>query len=332
MTYLVLRFQSVGNVAMTVPILSEASRLRPEDTFVVVAKKRLHAMFYGLENVRFHEVDFGDGSIKSLLQVYRELKTYNIDHVIDLQNVLRSQILRLLFRLRGIKSTVIHYGRLQKWAIAALGIGRKKTLPTEFERYMETFGRAGLKTDTAFKAIAVNQAAAEEVRKQFGEKTGKWIGLAPFAKSKTNMLPYKTIKNILSRLSAQKDTKVFLFGAGDVECELLRQWANLSGNVISVAGKLPLDEELELMRQLDVMLCMDSANQHLSSLVGLRAVSIWCGTHPKMGFYGWKQQKKDCIEVPDLACRPCTVHGANFCRYGNYACKQISENQIIETI
>ena len=328
--YLVLRFQSLGNVAMTVPILSAASKLQPDDVFVVVAKKRLHAMFYGMENVRFHEVDFGDGSIKGLLQVYRELKQYHIDHVIDLQNVLRTFILRLLFRLDGIKSTTIKYGRIRKWVIAKLGIGTSQPLPTEFARYAETLRRAGIETDDRFTALPVNQAAADKVAQRFGSKEGKWIGLAPFAKSKTNMLPYSTIKGLLAQMDSEGDKRIFLFGAGKVECELLRQWANNYEHVQSVAGELPLEEELELMRRLDVIICMDSANQHLASLVGLRAVSIWCGTHPKMGFYGWKQRDKDRIEIKNLACRPCSVHGSNHCRYRNFACQQINVNQIKE--
>jgi len=332
MTYLILRFQSVGNVAMTLPVLESVSRLHPDDTFVVVAKKRLHAMFHGLDNVYFHEVDLGDGSLKRLFRLYRELKAYNIDKVIDLQNVLRTRILRGLFRLQGVSSSVVHYGRLEKWAITKLGIRRNKVLPTEFERYADTFHRAGLQTDEQFTALPINHKAGDEVFARFGEKQGKWIGLAPFAKSKTNILPYKTIKNLLSELSRQPKTTLFLFGAGKIECELLRQWASLYDNVNSVAGVLPLEEELELMRQLDVMICMDSANQHLSSAVGLRAITVWCGTHPKMGFYGWKQKPEDCIQRTDLACRPCTMHGKNTCRYRNFACQQINENQIIAKI
>ena len=332
MTYLVLRFQSVGNVAMTVPVLESASRLQPDDTFVVVGKKRLHAMFHGLDNVYFHEVDLGDGSLKRLMQLFRELKAYNIDKVIDLQDVFRTQVLRALFRLHGVSNSVIHYGRMEKRLITKLGLRRDKVLPTEFQRYADTFRRAGLQTDEQFTALPVNHSAGDEVVERFGEKRGKWIGLAPFAKSKTNILPYPTVKSLLARLSELPDTRVFLFGAGKVECELLRQWADSHDNVVSVAGELPLSEELELMRKLDVMLCMDSANQHLASLVGLRTISIWCGTHPKMGFYGWKQKPEDCVQIAGLACRPCTMHGTNICRYGNYTCKQITENQIITKI
>ena len=41
-----------------------------------------------------------------------------------------------------------------------------------------------------------------------------------------------------------------------------------------------MDNELALISQLDVLLCMDSANMHFASLVGTRVISIWGATHP----------------------------------------------------
>ena len=146
------------------------------------------------------------------------------------------------------------------------------------------------------------------------------------------MLPYRVTKEIIERLTQNPDTRVFLFGAGAVECEMLRQWASVFPRTTSVAGQLKLEEELELMRQLEAMICMDSANQHLSSLVGLRAISVWCATHPLIGFAGWKQRSEDIIQRNDLRCRPCTCHGTNHCRYGNYACRQIEAETIIQQL
>ena len=178
----------------------------------------------------------------------------------------------------------------------------------------------------------MNEAAAKTIEERYGEKKGRWIGLAPFAKSRSNMLPYRVTKDIIEQLSAEAETRIFLFGAGTIECEMLRQWASVFPRTESVAGILSLKEELELMRKLDVMICMDSANQHLSSLVGLRAISVWCATDPIIGFAGWKQKPEDIIQRHELRCRPCSCHGTNHCRYGNYACRQIEAETIVKQI
>ena len=329
MTYLILRLATLGNVAMTVPVIDSLSRRYPDDRFIIASKKPLGAMFSSMPNVEFREVDnhINWRGIWALWQEWRK----EIDAMIDLQAVLRTRVFGTLMRLSGKRVTCVHYGRIRKHLITVWGIG-KKNLPTEFARYRDAFRRAGLETDEAFTALPVNKSALRAVKKQFGEKEGRWIGLAPFAKSRSNMLPYRVTKDIIELLTRDKKTQVFLFGAGEIECEMLRQWSSVFPRTVSVAGQLKLEEELELMRQLDVMLCMDSANQHLSSLVGLRAISVWCATHPMIGFMGWKQNPEDIIQRNDLRCRPCACHGANHCRYGNYACREIEPEKIIKRI
>ncbi len=329
MTYLIIRFSTLGNVAMTVPVVASLSKRYPDDKFVVAGKKELGAMFASMPNVEFYEVD-NHLDWPGVIQIWRDLRN-RVDAVVDLQDVRRTRVLDLLMRMSGKPVTRVHYGRLRKQLITQFG-KKSEPLPSEFERYSDAFKRAGLETDTDFVALPVNQAAAKVVKQRFGKKTGKWVGLAPFAKSRSNMLPYSVTKEVIQHLTKDESTRVFLFGAGEVECEMLRQWASVFPRTESIAGTLHLEEELELMRLLDVMICMDSANQHLASLVGLRAVSVWCATHPIIGFMGWKQDPKDIVQRADLRCRPCACHGTNHCRYGNYACRQIEAKTIIQHI
>lgn len=329
MTYLIIRLATIGNVAMAVPVVASLSKRYPNDRFVIVSKKDLGAMFAKMPNVEFREVDNHLGW-KGLFAIWRQWRE-EMDAVIDLQNVLRTKVFGSLMRLSGKRVTRVRYGRLRKHLITVWGIG-KKQLPTEFERYADAFRRAGLETDEEFEALPLNKEAAKNVKKLFGEKEGRWIGLAPFAKSRSNMLPYRVTKELIERLTKKRATRVFLFGAGEVESEMLRQWATVFPRTESVASRLKLEEELELMRMLDVMICMDSANQHLSRLVGLRAISVWCATHPMIGFTGWKQSSNDIVQRHDLRCRPCTCHGTNHCRYGNYACRQIEAEKILQQI
>ena len=329
MTYLIIRLATLGNVAMTVPLVASLSRRYPNDRFIIASKKKLGAMFASMPNVVFWEVD-NHLDWRGTWRLWRVLR-HEADAVIDLQDVLRTRVFDLFMCLSGKPVTRVHYGRIRKHLITVWGVGRR-TLPTEFERYEDAFRRAGLQTDRDFKALKVNRPAAKAVQERFGEKEGRWIGLAPFAKSKSNMLPYRVTKEVIERLTEDPQTRIYLFGAGKVECEMLRQWSSVFPRTISVAGELKLEEELELMRMLDVMICMDSANQHLSSLVGLRAISVWCATHPLIGFQGWKQHNEDIVQINDLRCRPCTCHGTNHCRYGNYACRQIEAETIIQQI
>jgi ADP-heptose:LPS heptosyltransferase len=119
-----------------------------------------------------------------------------------------------------------------------------------------------------------------------------------------------------------------LFGAGEKERQLIDDWKLKYPKTESVVGKLPFDTELLLMKELDVMLTMDSGNMHLASLVGTPVVSVWGATHPYAGFYGMNQPEGNAIQLP-LACRPCSIFGNIPCKFGTYECLNAIESKDI---
>ncbi len=337
MTYLVLRFSAIGDVAMTVPVIASLSKRYPDDRFIVVSRKMLAPLFETFANVDFESADF-EGEHKGfrgLYRLYKQLKEkYAIDVVIDLHDVLRSQVLRMFFSLCSRKRiSIIDKGRREKRALVRKGALKiKEPLKSTFDRYIAVFEKVALKADKSFVSLSIADEIRNEIRVQFGDKTEKWIGIAPFAKHKSKMLPFAMTKQLITTLSNRGDVRVFLFGAGAIESEMLEQWSEALGNITCVAGKLRLDKELALMSYLDVMVCMDSANQHLSSLVNLPVVSIWGGTHPNAGFYGWKQNIEHVVQL-DMPCRPCTVYGTKQCKMGDFPClTRISLEQILTKV
>jgi ADP-heptose:LPS heptosyltransferase len=51
-----------------------------------------------------------------------------------------------------------------------------------------------------------------------------------------------------------------------------------------MAGKLKLQQELQLISNLDVMLSMDSG-MHIAAMLGVKVITLWGATHPYAGFY-----------------------------------------------
>lgn len=326
---MIIRLSSLGNVAMLVPTLTQLSRTYANDRFVLVSLKPLQPLLNGLSNFRFHEasedVEHGHG----LLRLAGQIAGYKPDKVFDLQGDYRGQLLRWMLRWRHIPVYGIDRGSKERRKLMRLGFDRCNPIKTESERYYDTFTMGGLQPAGDVPLIPIDEQAKEKVTHLFGEKKERWIGIAPFAKHLSNILPYKTMKEVIGHYATQTDTRVFLFGAGHVETEMLRQWASLWPNVESVTNQLQLSGELELMRMVDGLLCMDSANQHLGALVGCPILSIWCGTHPYMGYAAWGKANTQVLSLP-ITCRPCTIHGTDRCKYRNFACKAFSSEQIIE--
>lgn len=326
---MIVRLSSLSNVAMLVTVLTSLSRSYPDDTFVLVSLKWLEPLLHGLPNVRYHEasaeVEHGSG----LIRLAREIAAYGPSAVFDLQDDRRTRPVRWLLRWRRIPVYTIDHGSKERRKLMRQGFERSTPLRTERARYCDTFAAGGLQPTGEVPLMAVDAEAQGKVLEFFGEKKGRWIGIAPFAKYQSNILPYKTMKEVIAHYAREDGTRVFLFGAGHVETEMLRQWASLWPGVESVTDRLPLSGEMELMRMLDGMLCMDSANQHLAALVGCPVVSIWCGTHPYMGFAAWKMTDKQVLSLP-ITCRPCSINGTDRCKYRNFACKAFAAEQIVK--
>ncbi len=328
--YLVLRFRSLGNVAMSVPLLSSLAQGYASAHFVVATEKDLSALYYGLDNVQVYTLKRKDGL--DVLMLCRQLKKrYGTVEIVDLQGNASSRSICRLAQLMGVRNVVIDNERWKKLRLCVRGYCRSRALTKEIERYRQTFCRAGLESDICFETLPVNKEAQRCVEDKYGKKQGFRIGIAPFAKRRTNRLPYSVMREVIWHYAQQEGTHVYLFGAGRVETEMLQQWASIFPNTSSVAGQLSLGEELELMRTLDSMLCMDSANQHLAALVKLPVLSVWCGTHPYAG-YGAYRQSEEHIMQRKLSCRPCTVNGREQCRYRNFLCKEFRAEEIAARI
>ncbi len=328
-TYVIMRLSSLGNVAMLVPVVTQLSNTYPGDEFVVVALKPLEVLFHGLPNVRYHEAAPEVEHAQGLYRLFKQIKEYNPTKVFDMQDDGRTRIIRWLLKWSNIPTSTIDLGRRERRALRRTGYEKATPLKPEVERYADALRNGGLQPAGDVPLMAVNQSAEQKVQQLFGTKTEHWIGIAPFAKHLSNVLPFKTMKDVIAYYAQQPDTKIFLFGAGHVETEMLRQWASLWDNVESVTNQLPLDGELELMRHIDGLLCMDSANQHLAALVGCPTLSIWCGTHTYMGFAAWGKANTQILSLP-VSCRPCSIHGTEHCKYRNFACKALSPEMIIE--
>lgn len=314
---------------MMVPVVTQLSLSYPDDRFVVVSLKPLGALFHGLHNVVFQEAAPEVEHTHGLYRLSKQIIAYKPTAVFDLQDDFRTRFARMVLHLHHVSTFTVDAPRRAHRKLSRKGYEHSSPVTPAVERFANTFRAAGLRVEGEVPLMVTDTTAEETVDGLFGEKKGRWIGIAPFAKHLSNVLPYKTMKDVIAHYASQPDTRIFLFGAGHVETEMLRQWASLWDNVESVTNQLALAGELELMRRIDAILCMDSANQHLAAIVGCPTLSIWCGTHPYMGYAAWGKANTQILSLP-LACRPCSVHGTERCKFRNFACKQITKEMIID--
>ena len=341
-----IRFSALGDVAMLAPIVKELVLTVPDVEVTVLSKPSCAPLFEGLAgNVRFIGADVKGEyrGVKGLGRLFSELHAMRFDYVADMHGVLRTHYLTMRFRLAGYRVERIDKERAARRELTAPE-GKKvmRQLTTSFDKYRDVLRRLGLYGEgekaveklSDDKPVMVFRDIDTEVAEMIGNGGVRLIGIAPFAAHGGKVLPVEKTERVVARLAERGGVRLFLFGGGGEEKELMERWQNQwSGTVVAASSRLrSMRRELQLMSRLDVMLTMDSANMHLASLVGTRVVSVWGATHPFAGFLGWGQSVSDCVQLP-LPCRPCSVFGKQPCRRGDFACmNNISEEEIVEKL
>lgn len=324
----------MGDVAMTVPVIKAFAEQHPTVKITFLSKAFLKPLFDDIENVTFYAADVNNKhkGVLGLHQLYKELKLLNITHIADLHNVLRSKILRSFFRFSNRAIAVIDKGRAEKKALTRTENKICKQLKTSHQRYADVFEKLGFNVDITTPTALKKPHLIDTVAAITNGRAGKKIGIAPFAAFEPKMYPIDLMKIVILELS--KHDTVFLFGGGKSEIETLTKIEKETTNCISVAGKLDLTEELNLIANLDCMLAMDSGNAHFAAMQHIPTITLWGGTHPYAGFAPFHQPKEYCL-LPDLEKYPnipCSIYGNKNCDGYEDVMRSIAPETVIKKV
>jgi len=333
---LVIRLSAMGDVAMTVPVLRAFSLQYPNVKIKVVSRPFFKPFFDDIENITFFPIDLKERhqGFLGLLRLFFDLRKLNIDAVADLHNVLRSKIITTLFALNGKKVAATDKGRKDKKALTKLAIKVISPIKSMFERHVETFEKLGFQINLNNPTFPEKAILSEETINITGKKQENWIGMAPFAQYESKVYPTDLMQQVIDDLAKKTSNKILLFGGGTEEIKQLNQLKNNHENVIVLAGKTNLKEELAIISNLNIMLSMDSGNAHIAAMLGVKVITLWGATHPFAGFQPFHQPDdfsltSDRKQYPFL---PTSVYGNKKVAGYENTMRTILPSQVIEKI
>ena len=282
---------------MTVPVLKAFSLQYPEVKITVVSRPFFKPFFDDIGNANFFAIDLNDRhkGFLGLLRLFFDLRKLKIDSVADLHNVLRSKVIRTLFILTGKKVAATDKGRKDKKELTKLTI--KTIFPTKsmFERHCKTFKKLGFPLNLENPIFPEKAILSEEIIAITEKKEENWIGIAPFAQYKSKVYPIDLMQKVIDELAKNQTAKIFLFGGGKEEIKKLNQLKSNHENVLVLARKTNLKQELIIISNLNVMLSMDSGNAHIAAMLGVKVITLWGATHPFAGFKPFNQPDDFCM-------------------------------------
>jgi ADP-heptose:LPS heptosyltransferase len=328
---LVLRFSAMGDVVLLLPVIQSLIKTYPDIELTIVTRPKFASFFTDMERVIPFpaDVDYTYSGIFGIRDLFGKLlRKASYDVVMDMHDHIRTIVLRNLFKIFGVPVIVFEKGRNEKHTFTKRE--NKKTIPLAHtvDRYRFAFEKAGypvvIDPPPYFTIKESTDSQLEEwLQKNSLIKRGKWIGIAPFAKHATKIWPTENYSKVIEQIIQKEDVKFFLFGGGEKDMKFFESLkARFPEHCIVAADQLKIKQEVALMKQLDLMLCVDSSNMHLAALMGIPLLSIWGGTHADVGFGPYGKGEESILQVSreDLPCRPCSVYGKEKCYRGDFAC------------
>jgi ADP-heptose:LPS heptosyltransferase len=328
---LILRFSSLGDVVMTVPVIRSLEKKYPENKFIFVTRPKFTPFFQEFNNVETFELDLKKRhkGFLGLFRLFSDLKKLKPKRIADLHSVLRTQLLSFLFKMFFIKVSVIDKKRKERKALTRKNNKIFKPLTPIHFLYQEVFNKLGFSIDLTKDHVYPPSKVFNLNTNTIDIGTGKLIGIAPFAKHQGKMYPLDLMQKIVSYI--QDNHTVFLFGYGKIEMQTINRWSSALNNVYSCEDLGGFENEVALISNLNLMISMDSANGHIASIYNVPVITLWGLTHPYTGFTTFNSDLKNqfCVDREKFPLVPNSIYGNKMIKGYENAMRTISVEEVL---
>ncbi len=329
---LVLRYSSLGDVALTNPVIDQLAAAYPEAEIYYATKDRFAPAVAAHPSLAKTLLLSGGGFLHFSKHL-RQLRSLRPDLVVDLHDSLRTRLFRPFFsgarilvydkeavhrrllvqKLKGEPSlhTVNKY--LKVLEALDIPLPAQVDFTVHISREKQTFLREFLER----RKINSNQLV---------------VGLGPGSKWKTKQWMPEHYAELASRLVRDEKALLFWFGSPDEKALIQtiqdRMTVHQADRGVDLSGDYSLERCIALLGRCDLFIGNDSGLMHLASGRGTRVVVIYGSTTPSLGFEPWGPHT--IVENTALSCRPCDVHGKSECPLGHFKCMKELSVDLVE--
>ncbi len=322
----------IGDSVLTTPLIQKTKKLFPDTQIVVITRPQTQDIFKPLPEVA--QVILNDkrgwNKIAGVWKTARDIRKAGIDILLVPHRSFRSA---LIAWLSGVKIR-IGFTSSEGWFLYT------KTVPFNWmihdaERNLsllqgiakEQFG--GEKLSMSFTPSAEENVA--RLLKDFNLEGKKLVGIHAGSAWPTKCWPQAYFVELISKLQTELGVQCVLVGGGKQDTDLGEKICQLAkGHAASLCGKTSLADLMALMKHLSLFITNDSGPMHIATAFDVPTLAIFGPTTRELGFFPYGQGHR-VLEVKDLPCRPCALHGGKKCPLGHFKCmKDITPDEVFK--
>ena len=311
----------IGDSVLTTPLIQKTKKLFPDTKIVVITRPQTEDIFKPLPEVS--EVILNDkrgwNKIAGVWKTAQAIKKSDIDILLVPHRSFRSA---LIAWLSGVKIR-IGFTSSEGWFLYT------KTVPFNWmihdaERNLsllqgiakEQFG--GEKLSMSFTPSAEENVA--RLLKDFNLEGKPLVGIHAGSAWPTKCWPMEYFVELISKLQTELGVQAVLVGGGKQDTDLGEKICQLAkGHAASLCGKTSLADLMALMKHFKLFITNDSGPMHIATAFEVPTLAIFGPTTRELGFFPYGQGHR-VMEVKNLECRPCALHGGKKCPLGHFKC------------
>ncbi len=306
---LIIRFSAIGDIVLASPVLRilQEGLIGGAELHMVVRKRYFPVVEH---NPRLSKVFTFESTVQEVME---PLLSEGYDYIIDLQNNLRSGLIK---KRLGVLSFTVEKKNLAKFIWIKFGF--KWNIPHVVSRYIDTLKTLGLSDDG--KGLEFVIPSGVRVELPFEEYTAVVIGANHFGKRPDA----SNWASIIHRIPGN------IVLVGGKEEEMMSAALANQNRIFNVVNRLSLVESAWIVKQAQMVVVGDTGLMHIAAAFGKDILSIWGCTRPGLGMSPWRAGEHSfAIEPSGLGDRPCSKLG-DFCKHGqmNRCIHHIDLNQL----
>jgi len=309
---LIIQTAFIGDVILATPLIGNLKTQFPFAKIDFLVKNGNQSLLKNDPNLNEILVFDKKNKVASLLELLKKIRGIKYDLVINLHRFASSGIMTFLSGTKqkiGFKKNPFSFTYTKSFP-HEIGNGKH-----EVDRNLELIKN--------FTSILNRQPKLYPSAEDFDAiktfQTENYYCLAPASVWFTKQAPKEIWLKLISKLSAENTTIYLLGGPYDRGlCEEIKAKTTVE-KVINLAGKLSLMQSAALMKNAKRNFVNDSGPLHLASAMNAPVTAFFCSTTPLFGF-GPLSDDSEIIEVKNLSCRPCGLHGHKECPMANFRC------------
>ena len=322
----------IGDSVLTTPLIQKTKKLFPDTKIVVITRPQTEDIFKPLPEVS--EVILNDkrgwNKIAGVWKTARAIKKSGIDILLVPHRSFRSALIAWLSDV----PVRIGFTSSEGWFFYT------KTVPFSWmihdaERNLsllqgiakEKFG--GEKLSMSYTPSA--EENVERLLKDFNLEGKKLVGIHAGSAWPTKCWPMDYYVKLISKLQTELGVQAVLIGGGKKDADLGEKICKLAqGHAANLCGKTSLADLMALMKHLSLFITNDSGPMHIATAFDVPTLAIFGPTTRELGFFPYGKGHR-VLEVKDLPCRPCALHGGKKCPMGHFKCmKDISPDEVFK--